>query len=135
MRAAREAGLGIFFVPPQKPEPLQYKGWKYPTPYQQAGNKNQIFAKDTWGGAFHDDFQLQPGDVLAKEHWGSSGFPNTDLDYLLRHHGYEKIILIGLLANTCIQATGRIGMELGYRQSPVNAERVNPNSRREILHW
>jgi len=48
---------------------------RYLTPYQQAGNKNQIFAKDTWGGAFHDDFQLQSGDALVKEHWGSSGFP------------------------------------------------------------
>jgi len=119
MRAAREAGLGIFFVPHQRSEPLQYKSWKYPTPYQQAGNKSQIFAKDTWGGSFHDDFQLQPGDILIKEHWGSSGFPNTDLDHQLRHRGYEKIIVIGMLANTCIEATGRIGMELGYHVTLV----------------
>jgi nicotinamidase-related amidase len=71
MRAAREAGLGIFFVPHRRWEQGQYDGWKYPMPYQQAGDKNQIFAKDTWGGAFHHDFQLQPGDVLVKEHWGS----------------------------------------------------------------
>ena len=83
------------------------------------GNKNQIFAKDTWGGSFHDDFRLQPGDVLVKEHWASSGFPNTDLDYLLRRHGYEKIILIGMLANTCVEATGRFGMELGYHVTLV----------------
>jgi hypothetical protein len=89
----------------------QYDGWKYPTHYQQAGNKNQIFAKDTWVGAFDDNFQLQPGDVLVKEHWGSSGLPNTDLDYLLRRHGYEKIILIGMLmpAGKCSpKATGLI---------------------------
>ena len=119
MRAAREAGLGIFFVPHRRWEPLQYKGWKYPTPYQQAGSESQIFAKDTWGGTFHDDFQLQPGDILVTEHWGSSGFPNTDLDHLLRRHGYEKIIVIGMLANTCIEATGRIGMELGYHVTLV----------------
>jgi hypothetical protein len=69
--------------PHRRWEPLQYKGWKYPTPYQQAGYENQIFAKDTWGGTFHDDFQLQPDDTLVTEHWGSSGFSNTDLDYLL----------------------------------------------------
>ena len=28
MRAAREDGLGIFFVPHRRWEPLQYKGWK-----------------------------------------------------------------------------------------------------------
>ena len=119
MVAAREAGLGIFFVPHHRWEPLQYKGWKYPTPYQQAGNENQIFARDTWGGTFHDDFQLQPDDILVKEHWGSSGFPNTDLDHLLRRHGYEKLIVIGMIANTCIEATGRIGMELGYHVTLV----------------
>jgi nicotinamidase-related amidase len=116
MRAAREAGLegsSLYPVPHRRWEPLQYEGWKYPTPYQQAGNKDQIFAKDSWGGTFHDDFQLQPGDILVKEHWGSSGFPNTDLDYPLRRHSYEKIIVIGMLANTCIEATGRIGIELG----------------------
>jgi nicotinamidase-related amidase len=90
-----------------------------PTPYQLAGYESQVFAKDTWGGTFHDDFQPQPGDVIVGEHWGSSGFPNTDLDYQLRRRGYEKIIVIGMLANTCIEATGRIGMELGYHGTLV----------------
>ena len=115
----REAGLGIFFVPHRRWEPLQHEGWKYPTPYQQARYESQIFAKDTWGGTFHNDFQLQPGDILVTEHWGSSGFSNTDLAYLLKRHGYEKIIVIGMLANTCIEATGRIGMELGYHVTLV----------------
>jgi nicotinamidase-related amidase len=119
MRAAREDGLGIFFVPHRRSEPGQYDGWKYPTPYQLAGHASQIFAKDTWGGTFHDEFQPQPGDVIVGEHWGSSGFPNTDLDYQLRRRGYEKIIVIGMLANTCIEATGRIGMELGYHVTLV----------------
>jgi nicotinamidase-related amidase len=119
MRAAREAGLGIFFVPHRRSEPGQYDGWKYPTPYQLAGHESQIFAKDTWGGTFHDDFQPLPGDVIVVEHWRSSGFPNTDLDYQLRRHGYEKIVVIGMLANTCIEATGRIGVELGYHVTLV----------------
>jgi nicotinamidase-related amidase len=41
------------------------------------------------------------------------------LDCLLRRHGYEKIIVIGMLANTCIEATGRIGMELGFHVTLV----------------
>ena len=48
------------------------------------------------------------------EHWRSSGFANTDLDQQLKQHGVEKVILIGLLANTCIESTGRFAMELGY---------------------
>jgi isochorismate hydrolase len=34
-------------------------------------------------------------------------------------HGIEKIILIGMLANTCIESTGRFGMELGYHVTLV----------------
>ena len=56
------------------------------------------------GGTFHDDFQPQPGDVVAREDWGSSGFANTDLDLQLKQHGVRRIILTGLVANTCIEA-------------------------------
>ena len=73
---------------------------------------------DTWGGEWHPDFTPQVGDVIAKEHW-SSGFSGTDLDLNLRQHGIEKIILIGMIANTCIEATGRYGMELGYHVTLV----------------
>jgi hypothetical protein len=32
------------YPPHRRWEPGQYDGWKYLTPYQEAGNKNQIFA-------------------------------------------------------------------------------------------
>ena len=79
------------------------------------GAKNQIFAKGTWGGEWHPDFVLQEGDIIIKEHWAQSAFANNDLDQQPKQHGIEKIILIGMLANTCIESTGRFGMELGHR--------------------
>jgi nicotinamidase-related amidase len=112
--AAREAGIKIIHVPHHRMEPDTYKDWKYPSPYQLQAAKNMIFARGQWGGEFHDDFKLRPGDLCCTEHWASSGFPNTDLDQLLKRHGKEKIICVGLLANTCLEATARIGMELGY---------------------
>jgi hypothetical protein len=45
-----------------------------------------------WGGTFHDDFQPPAGDVVAHEHWGSSGFASTDLDLQLKQHGVRRII-------------------------------------------
>jgi nicotinamidase-related amidase len=48
------------------------------------------------------------------EHWAQSGFANTDLDSQLNQRGIQKIILVGMIANTCIEATARLGMELGY---------------------
>ena len=119
VRTAREAGISVYHVPHHRWEPGLYANWKYPSPYQLGGVELQIFAKGTWGGTFHDDFQVQPGDIVATEHYGSSGFPNTDLDHQLKRHGKEKIIMTGLLANTCLEATARIGMELGYHVTLV----------------
>ena len=51
---------------------------------------------------------------MALEHWGSSGFANTDLDHQLKVHGIDRLIVIGLLANTCVEATVRFAAELGY---------------------
>jgi nicotinamidase-related amidase len=117
--AARARGLRIIFVPHHRWEPGDYVSFDNATPYQLAGANAQIFAKGSWGGTFHNDFQPQPGDVVVHEHWGSSGFANTDLDLQLKQHGIRHLILIGMIANTCIESTGRFGMELGYRVTLV----------------
>jgi nicotinamidase-related amidase len=116
---ARSAGIRIYFVPHHRWTPGDYIHWRNPTPYQLASAGRETFAKDTWGGTFHDDFQPQPGDVVVSEHWGSSGFANTDLDHQLKAYNIQKIIVIGMIANTCIEATGRFGMELGYHVTLV----------------
>ena len=56
----------------------------------------------------------RPGEIVASEHWGSSGFANTDLDLQLKRHGIEQLIVIGLIAHTCVEATVRFAAELGY---------------------
>jgi nicotinamidase-related amidase len=116
---ARKAGVKIYFVPHHRWTEGDYLHWKHATPYQMASSGRQTFAKGTWGGMFHDDFQVQPGDILISEHWGSSGFANTDLDHQLKQYGIDRLICIGLLANTCIEATARFGMELGYHVTLV----------------
>jgi nicotinamidase-related amidase len=117
--AARHAGITIFHVPHHRMEPGCFHDWKYPAPYQLLASENQVFAKNSWGGTFHPDFQVQQGDVVCTEHWSSSGFPNTDLDHLLKRHGKEKLVCIGFMANTCLEATARFGSELGYHVTLV----------------
>src|SRR5262249_7243095 len=60
-----------------------------------------------------------PGEIVAQEHWCSSGFANTDLDLQLKKHGIHKLIVIGLIAHTCIEATVRYAAELGYEVTVV----------------
>ena len=117
--AIRKAGIRIFIVPHHRWEPGDYERWDHPNPDQVASGKRQVFAKGTWGGEWHPDFVPQAVDIIIKEHWAQNGFANTDLDFQLKQHGIDRVIVIGLLANTCIEATGRYAMELGYHVTLV----------------
>lgn len=117
--AARAAGIPIFYVPHHRATPTDFQGWKHPTPYQLGSHKMQVFAEGSWGGEWHPDFVPQPGDILIREHLSASGFANTDLDLQLKQHGVHKLILIGMLANTCLETTGKFGVELGYHVTLV----------------
>jgi nicotinamidase-related amidase len=110
----RAAGVKVIFVPHRRWEPGDYTTWKHPNPSQRAVGNYQAFARGSWGGEWHPDFVPKPGEIIIQEHWAQSGFANTDLDFQLKQHGISKVILAGLLANTCIESTARFAMELGY---------------------
>ena len=112
--AVRAAHIQVFIVPHHRWREGDYKGWKHMNPSQIRSNEAQDFAAGTWGGEFHPEFGPREGDVIVLEHWAQSGFANTDLDSHLKQRGIQKIILVGMIANTCIEATARLGMELGY---------------------
>ena len=117
--AARGAGIPIFILPHHRHQPSDFEGWAHPTPFQLGAHKAQLFAADSWGGEWYEGFGPEPGDVVVKEHWGGSSFANTDLDVQLRQHRITHVILIGLIANTCIETTGRYASELGYHVTLV----------------
>lgn len=116
---AREVGIRIIWVPHRRWREGDYDGWNFLSPSQMNARKNQFFAAGTWGGEWHPDFAPSPGDIVAKEHWAQSGFPNTDLDFLLKQHGITHVISVGMLANTCVESTSRFAMELGYHVTLV----------------
>jgi nicotinamidase-related amidase len=116
---ARDAGAPVVFVPHRRWEQGDYETWEHPNPTQLGIMERHSFARGTWGGEFHPDFQPRPGEVVVAEHWAQSGFANTDLDFQLKQHGVTHVVLIGLLANTCIESTGRFAMELGYHVTLV----------------
>ena len=118
-RAVRDAGIQVAIVPHRRWEPGDYEDWAYPNPTQQQIRDRHNFARGEWGGEWHPDFAPRPGDIVAKEHWGQSGFANTDLDQQLRQRGITHVIVVGLLANTCIESTARYAMELGYHVTLV----------------
>jgi nicotinamidase-related amidase len=119
LNAARQAGLRVFYALHHRYRPGDYETWKTLAPIQKASWLHKAFENGTWGGEIRLEFQPQPGDFVAQEHWCSSGFANTDLDLLLKRHGIHKLIVIGLIAHTCVEATVRYAAELGYEVTAV----------------
>jgi nicotinamidase-related amidase len=119
VEAARRADIQVLYVPHRRWQPGDYENWDHPNPTQRLVQKRQTFAKDSWGGEWHPDFVPQEGDIIIHEHWGQSGFANTDLDFQLKQQGITHVIVVGLLANTCIESTSRFAMELGYHVTLV----------------
>lgn len=135
--AVREAGIQVFIVPHHRSHKDDFQKWQHVNPAQKETVEGMYFGIDTWGGEWNPEFGPKPGDVIVKEHWAQNGFAGTDLDSLLKQHGIQKIILVGFIANSCVEATARYGMELGYHvtlikdatgafnQEGMNAARIN----------
>ena len=120
LAAARATGVQVFIAPHHRwRETDPYRHWKTMPPVQASAATGQVFADGTWGGSFHPDFEPHSDEVVAQEHWLSSGFANTDLDLQLKKHGLRTVIVIGMRANTCIESTVRFAAELGYEVTVV----------------
>jgi ureidoacrylate peracid hydrolase len=119
LNAARKADLRIFYALHRRYRTGDYETWKYIAPIQKAAWSRKSFEYGTWGGEIRSEFKPQPGEIVALEHWGSSGFDNTDLDLQLKKHGIHQLIVMGLIAHTCVEATVRYAAELGYEVTMV----------------
>lgn len=119
LKVSRSAGVRVFYVPHRRWEAEMFSTWSYPNPSQLAVAGNKLFARDGFGGGWFAGLEPTVGDVIVAEHWAQSGFANTDLETLLRQHGIDHVIVVGLLANTCIESTARFAMELGFHVTLV----------------
>jgi nicotinamidase-related amidase len=119
LTAARKTGLRVFYAMHHRYRPGDYATWKFAAPIQKAAWSRKTFEYGTWGGEFRAEFAPHPGDIVAQEHWCSSGFANTDLDLQLKRHGIQRLIVAGLIAHTCVESTVRFAVEFGYEVTLV----------------
>jgi ureidoacrylate peracid hydrolase len=119
LNAARKAELRVFYALHHRYRQGDYETWKYIAPVQKAAWVHKSFEYGTWGGEIRTGFEPKPGEIVATEHWCSSGFANTDLDLQLKKHGIHQLIVTGLIAHTCVEATVRYAAELGYEVTMV----------------
>ncbi len=119
LTAARKAGLLVFYALHHRYRPGDYETWKSIAPVQKAAGSSRIFEEGSWGGKVRAEFEPKSAEIVALEHWCSSGFANTDLDLQLKRHAIHRLIVIGLLASTCVEATIRFAVELGHEVTAV----------------
>lgn len=119
VQTVRAAGWPVVIVPHHRSEPGDLEHWQHPTPYQVGASRQAVFERGSWGGQWHPDFAPLPQDILSTEHWNSSGFAGTNLDLLLRQRGVTHVVLVGLMANTCVESTAKAAAELGYHVTLV----------------
>jgi ureidoacrylate peracid hydrolase len=119
LSAARKVGLRDFYSLHRRYRPGDYETWKYVAPIQKAAWEHRTFEYGTWGGEIRLEFEPKPGEIVAADHWCSSGLANTDLDLQLTKHEIHQLIVIGLIAHTFVEATVRFAAELGYEVTVV----------------
>ncbi len=139
---ARAHHMLVVYVPHHHIEKGDYMNWKFMAPSHTGSKQVMLFEKNTWGAEFHPALQPREGDLIAQHHWTASGFANTDLDFLLRQHNIDHIVLAGMRANTCIDSTARYGVELGYHVTLIkdaigafNAEEVRVTIETNFPHY
>jgi nicotinamidase-related amidase len=116
---ARDSGLRVVFAPHHRAEPGDFEGWRFLNPTHAGAQRIQPFLRGSWGADFHPALRPAPGEAVVHEHWLHNAFAGTDLDYRLRSYGVDRLIVAGLRGNTCLEATSRYAVELGYHVTLV----------------
>ena len=75
VNTARKAGLRVFYALHHRYRPGDYETWKYIAPIQKATWRSKAFEDGAWGGEIRREFDPQPGDIVAQEHWCSVALP------------------------------------------------------------
>lgn len=119
LSTARTSGIKVVYVPHHNYEKGDFADWKFRAPTHEGSLKYTLFEKGSWGGEFHPELLPQKGDYIAQNHWTASGFATTNLDFLLKLHSIDHVVITGMKANTCIDTTARYAVELGYHTTLI----------------
>ncbi|MBJ9756348.1 isochorismatase family cysteine hydrolase [Burkholderia cepacia] len=119
LESARKQRMTVAYAPHYRWRPGGLSGRKYLHPTQFMQERSHIFADGRFGGKFLPELAPADGDIIASEHLCSSGFAETDLHDQLQARGITHLIIIGLITNSCIEATARSAVDLGYHVTLV----------------
>ncbi len=114
IEGARAAGIPVLFGP------MAYTEEDYANQelHRRSGINRIMFEKKmflagSWGADFHPDLQPHEGDIVLLPHKGCDVF-RTDLPDHLQRLGTTHLVIAGMAANLCCEATGRRATEEGF---------------------
>ncbi len=104
----------------------------------------------TWGAEFHPELNVK-GDIIRKGTGGEDGYSGftvrdpqtgaqegTDLEPLLRRHGIERIVLVGLATDYCVKETAldarRKGFDITILLDGVRGVNLQPGDDERAVH-
>lgn len=116
---ARKRRMTIAYAPHHRYRDGSFKGRKYFHPTHFAQSKFHVFSATGFGGKFHPELTPAPGDIISSEHLCSSGFAGTNLHEQLQAVGITHLVIVGMVTNSCIEATARSAVDLGYHVTLV----------------
>jgi nicotinamidase-related amidase len=120
LRTARENKIKVVYAPHHHYRKGSHSERKYLHPVQVAQlGFGHIFSQGKWGGEFIESLAPKENEFVASEHACSSGFADTDLHEHLQSEGITHVIVIGMVTNSCIEATARSAIDLDYHVTLV----------------
>ena len=110
---ARAKGVQLIYVPIAFSE--DYREMQ-PLPFGilKGVKDGKLFIKGSKGAEIIDELKPQAGDLVLEGKRGLCGFASTNLDFILRQHGFKNVALAGFLTNVCVESSMRSAYDLGY---------------------
>ncbi|MCH9681911.1 MAG: cysteine hydrolase [Deltaproteobacteria bacterium] len=119
IRSARRRGIVVAYAPHHRFEPGSHSQRRFLHPSHIRPLGLTVFREGSFGGQFYEATAPQDGDPVASQHSCSSGFAGTDLHALLQARGITHVVVIGMITNSCIEATARSAVDLDYHVTLV----------------
>ena len=111
--------LGVFYAMHHRYRAGDYDSWKYIAPIQRAAWQREDFEFGTWGGEFRPSSTLSRAKLLRMSTGVQAASPTPISTSSSRSIAFIELIVIGLIAHTCIEATCAYAAELGYEVTVV----------------
>lgn len=112
--AVRTAGGKVVWVQMTLNE--QQESWSVFFEGERRRDAFKDLQRGSHGHALHRDLDVKAGDiVIEKRRYSAFIQGSSDIDWILREHGIDTVVIVGTLTNVCCESSARDAMMLNYK--------------------